>query len=622
MNIDITNTDKNVVYGTWSHLIDVQSSTTTLNTQIRSLNSGSLQGALDFSIVTFDDTNKQIYVDSVALTLTESGSTTNLLKTTFSSSFKLVDNTKLTFNPGIWKSGTTYILTAVASLSGVTGKATKLINPLDNTLFTADFSPKIVSTGDTIKVTITNKSPSQCLFWAVGFFRNNLFDTYEIFSEPEQLWGENEYRTTSLVVPLFSSVDAKNTDLAVLWIGDDTDLTVQQRTSLLRFKIMINTKTLASADIVPESDPITAEDFDKLCLSILALPDTQCPTSYFNSICNQAISNKQDLIDQYSDQPQQLWKDLTNKLVYSLTKVVTCGDVSLDSSMHQIVGVILNGICQTFAADDSVCTSTDANLSDISWYSFDSNFINLMLKIVNNIQSKIISNTNFSDLLDLLDIVQTLIEWASTNVISTGSGTEVHSTESSIAILKVQKIDTNFKASIKQSSTTRMNRRYLSSTSNQCALSFDKIASNLSSKQNLIVKVQLSNSWSQYTAKAWTGSVALTSSPPCCEYVIQSSLTSFNGATSVQTIEVTSDQNGIAALTVPMTTCSSSSVCAYYDKANSWWSTNGVTTQNDWSGWKSTHFSIFSLITPTSSTSTAKRSRMKLYNINIIKWLK
>ena len=52
MNINIANTDMNVVYGTWSHLIDVQSSATTLNTQIRSSNSGSLQGALDFSIVT------------------------------------------------------------------------------------------------------------------------------------------------------------------------------------------------------------------------------------------------------------------------------------------------------------------------------------------------------------------------------------------------------------------------------------------------------------------------------------------------------------------------------------------------------------------------------------------
>ena len=125
----------------------------------------------NLKFIWFDDTNIQIYVDSVALTLTESGSITDLLSTTFKSSYKLVDNTKLTFNPGIWKSGTTYVLTAVASLSGVTGKAIKLINPLDSTLFTADFSPKIVSTGDTIKVTITNKSPSQCLFWAVGFFR-------------------------------------------------------------------------------------------------------------------------------------------------------------------------------------------------------------------------------------------------------------------------------------------------------------------------------------------------------------------------------------------------------------------------------------------------------------------
>lgn len=141
----------------------MQSTATTLNTQIRELSSGSLQGSLELEIITFAS-SQQIFVDSVALTLTEEGSTTDLLKTTFSSVFKFTDYSKLTFNAGIWKSGTTYILTAVATQNGVTGKATKTIRVVENTLFNADFSPKIVSTGDIIKVTITNKTPSQCLF--------------------------------------------------------------------------------------------------------------------------------------------------------------------------------------------------------------------------------------------------------------------------------------------------------------------------------------------------------------------------------------------------------------------------------------------------------------------------
>ena len=604
MNIDITNTDMNVVYGSCSHLIDVQNQLTTLNTQIRSVNAGSLQGPLELDIITYDSTNNQIYVDSVTLTLTISGSTTDLLKSTFISSYKLVDNSKLTFNPGIWKTGTTYILTAVSSLKGVTGKATKLISSVDKTLFSADFSPKIASTGDIIKITITNKSSTQCIFWAVGFFNNNMFTPYEIFSEPEQLCGNDEYRTTSIIVPTMSSVDAKNTDLAVLCIGDDTDLSIQERTSLQRYKIMINSKILKAADIVPDSEPITSEDFDRICLSILSLPDTEWPNSYFNSIWNQAISNKQDLIDQYSDQLQKLWKDLTNKLIYSMTKIVTWGDSPLNDSLHDIVRIILNGFCQTFAADDSIWRSGNPNLDDLTWFSFSADFTNLILKVVNNIEAKMLASDNYSDLLDILDIVQSLIEWASTDMISSGSGTEVHSADSSIAILKVKKLDSTFKAEVKYSSSVRRNRRFLA-TSNTCGVGFDKIASSLSGKENLILKVQLNKKCTQYTSKACDGSVDLTETPSWCEIVIQTSLKDFSGRTSVQVIDVTSDQNGLASLSIPLNTCTTTTKWAYYDKTKSCWATDGVSSSGSWADCKSTHFSIFSYINPSSKSTSS-----------------
>ena len=605
MNIDITNPNMNVVYGTWAHLIDVQSASTTLNTQIRELNSGSLQGSLELEIITFDN-NSQIFVESVSLTLTEQGSTTDLLKTTFSNAFKLVDQSKLTFNSGIWKSGTTYILSAVATLNGNTGKATKVITAVDNTLFDADFSPKIVSTGDTIKIIITNKSPSQCLFWAVGFF-NDAFDPFEVISEPELLWGQDVYRETSIVVPALTNAIAKNTDLAVLCIGDDTDLSSQERISLKRLKILINSKALVSSDITPENDPITSEDLDRACLSILALPDNQCPASSFESICRQAIQNKENMISRDTGKFEKIWKQLTNKLVYSLTKVITCGDTPFDKSKHDLVKTILNGICKTFASDDSIWLSPSNNIDVFTWVSFNAEFVNKILKIVNNIEAKIILSEDFSDLINLLDLVQNLIEWASTDIITSNSGTEVHSTDSSTAILKVKKLDSTFKAIVKHSTSARM-RRYLETSKNECSVSFDKIPQNLKTTENLIIKVQYNKQSSQYTSKDWNGLVSLTEAPPYWEIIIQNSAKDISGATTVKTIDVTSDQNGLSSLTVPLSTWSSSTKCAYYDQSKSCWSTDGVTTSENCSGCKSTHFSIFSFINSPSSSSSSNKN--------------
>ena len=593
MSIDITNSNMNVVYGTWTKLLEVLSQTTALDTQIRDVNSGSLQGSFVLDVLTFSN-NKQIYVDSVTLTLTESGSTTDLLKTTFSKAYRLVDNSRLTFSPGVWKSGTTYVLTAVASLKGVTGKATRLITVADNSLFSADFSPKIVSTGDTIKITITNKSSTQCLFWAVGFYYNDMFDPFEVLSEPDQLWGSGVYRDTSIVVPTISDKLIKNTDLAVLCIGDDTNQAIQQRTNLQRSKISITSKTLKSADILTDSALVSAQDYDRACLSILALPDDQWPDSSYESICNQAIQSKQDLMDNYSGQFKKLWKDLINKLVYSLTKMITCGDAPFSKSQHNVVKIILNGICKTFASDDSVCKSPDDNVDSLSWASFDSGFINKILVIVNNIEAKIVDNDNFSDLLSLLDLVQDLIEWASTDAISGGSGTEVHSNESSTAILKVKKLDINFKATIKYIPPS--NKRNLGNIQNMWSLSFEQIPQFLSSQSNIIVKIQYNQKWNYISTKVCDGSTNLLSILPWCNIILQSSLKDYSGSTMVNTIEITSEQGGLALLTIPTDNWISGLKWAYYDTTKSCWDIQGLTTLASWSNWRSSHFSTFGMI--------------------------
>eukprot|EP00345_Euplotes_harpa_P016802 CAMPEP_0168339920 /NCGR_PEP_ID=MMETSP0213-20121227/13754_1 /TAXON_ID=151035 /ORGANISM="Euplotes harpa, Strain FSP1.4" /LENGTH=144 /DNA_ID=CAMNT_0008346055 /DNA_START=334 /DNA_END=768 /DNA_ORIENTATION=- len=122
MNVDLINTDMNVVYGSCKQLVEIKSSTTTLDTQIRDVGSGSLSDVVSLEILTFES-NQQIEVDSVDLTLTEENSSTNLLTTSLEASFKLVDKTKLKFKPGIWTKGKTYVLTAVAHKDTLIGKS-------------------------------------------------------------------------------------------------------------------------------------------------------------------------------------------------------------------------------------------------------------------------------------------------------------------------------------------------------------------------------------------------------------------------------------------------------------------------------------------------------------------
>lgn len=167
-------------------MVEIKSSTTTLDTQIRDVGSGSLSDVVSLEILTFES-NQQIEVDSVDLTLTEENGSTNLLTTALEASFKLVDKTKLKFKPGIWAKGKTYVLTAIAHKGTLAGKAVKIIKSEDVDLFEAKVTPRIVSTGDVVKATIRNKSPSQCLYCSIGFYIDSEFEPFSVLSNPARL---------------------------------------------------------------------------------------------------------------------------------------------------------------------------------------------------------------------------------------------------------------------------------------------------------------------------------------------------------------------------------------------------------------------------------------------------
>lgn len=166
-------------------------------------------------IVTFDSSG-EINASVTSLTLKEEGSSTNLLETTFSSSYHLSSNNKLIFKAGIWAEGKVYILTVETSLNGVSGKAVKIINVKKLDYFDVGISPKIVTTGDQIKVTITKKSDAKCLRCAIGFHDGTNFRPYKILTKPEKICQNDLSIKTSLRMPLMSDKDSANTELAII----------------------------------------------------------------------------------------------------------------------------------------------------------------------------------------------------------------------------------------------------------------------------------------------------------------------------------------------------------------------------------------------------------------------
>jgi hypothetical protein len=593
--LSIMDEDNVLTYGQCKHVIEILAGTQSLDTRINDLSTGGLQDRMVLQIVTFDSSG-EINALVTSLTLIEEGTSTNLLESTFSSSFHLSSNNKLIFKAGIWTEGKVYILTAVTTLNGVSGKAVKIINVKKLDYFSVGISPKVVTTGDQIKVTITKKSDAKCLRCAIGFHDGTNFKPYKILTKPEKICQDDLSVKTTLRMPLMSAKNSVNAELAVLCINDDKSKNDEENVQMKRFKIQITNQQLTADLLTIGGEPLNSERMDELCLGILSLPSSLCPPEGFDEICIEAIGNKFKYIVKHSGILEKLWMKLNNMLIYAFTRTVTCGEGSFTDDQYQIVTIILDGLCNSFAEDNSLCSEIDP--STITCNVFDEDYVNLILRIIKDIQDKMAVNTKFTDLEAKMDVVKRLIECSSTNYITDGNGNEVHSTSGSIAVIKVGTLTQNYKAQLAHSSSS--NRRNLATASNICSVQFDQIPTNLQSEGNLVIKMEYDTSCASNNKVCGSADI-LTTTPKCCKISVVSASTDFSGATKIVRKDVTSNENGSASLVVPSSSCTSDSKCIYLDETNKCWSTTGVTTNSNCAGCVTNHFSIFSMSSISSS---------------------
>mmetsp|Transcript_42745 Transcript_42745/g.50089 ORF Transcript_42745/g.50089 Transcript_42745/m.50089 type:complete len:126 (-) Transcript_42745:1300-1677(-) len=123
-----------------------------------------------------------------------------------------------------------------------------------------------------------------------------------------------------------------------------------------------------------------------------------------------------------------------------------------------------------------------------------------------------LQNAAFADLKTRVEIVKSLLECSSTDLISSDSGTEVHSDSSSVVIMKVKKLTKDFTALVKHSGSANAGR-LLADAQNSCSVAFDKVAANLADKSDLIIKVGYNKECNAVKSVACDGSVELNSTP-------------------------------------------------------------------------------------------------------------
>jgi len=289
------------------------------------------------------------------------------------------------------------------------------------------------------------------------------------------------------------------------------------------------------------------------------------------------VNNKYKYIVRHSGAIERMWMKLNNMLVYAFTRTVTCGEDDFTDEQHQIVSVILDGLCSSFATDSAQCAEIDP--TTITCNTFEQDYIKLILRIIKDIGDKMNGNSSFDDLRDKLNIIKRLIECATTDYLEVGGGSEVHSSAGSIAVIKVGELTDEYKAELTHvsSSTTRRN---LATLNEMCSVQFDTVADNLRGRTDLVVKIEYDQSCSENN-KVCDMEEMLTTSPKCCKISVESSSIDFSGAIKVQKREVTSDQNGQATLALPTDSCPSNSECIYFDEAEKCWSKSGLSMQGD-----------------------------------------
>ena len=387
---------------------------------------------------------------------------------------------------------------------------------------------------------------------------------------------------------------ALNSKVAVMCLGDNDSLNLEERTQLATYNIGITFKKLTVEELGVVETPTRAEDFDDICYSVLSLPTDQCPSEKFEEICMKAIVAKFDKVQRAPAPLKKIWRQIVNRLVYSFAVVVTCGDQPFEDKDLPVVDAILDGICYAFADDKAICK--EENIETVTCHSFDQSFVRSILRIINNIEYKMSENEIFWDLYDKLDVAVSLIECASTDFIEEDSGTEVHSEGKSVAIVRLKKLVENYQTQVTHSNTADTSRRALATASNSCSVKFDKVPDNLKDKEGLVIKVEYDKDCVGHKKEMCDATLALKENPGCCKINVETTTRDYSGAIKVNKVEVATSQNGKATLNVPKNTCSSSTQCMFYDETKNCWDTKGVTTAEGCATCATDHFSVFSMV--------------------------
>lgn len=507
-------------------------------------------------VVTADSNSTEVTPDTIDIQLIDetqygTNDSQNLLETTFADSYTVTDGTNIEFNADVWESGITYILQAIVTKGNATAKAIKKIAQAETKLFTAKASPKIVTTGDDVFVTITSNT-SMCLKCALGYTSsNNQLDPFWVMTNPNRICGVDQIKQVKTFVPYMKTDDASIAEMFVICFGDDESLPIEQRTDFKRIKLLVTNVELTTDSISNTTISSSDEELDTRCLSVLKLPPDTCPPLGIQKICIASITRKWSQIPTLKGMYQKLWKKLTNMLLYSLIRTMTCSTETFSVDVHDVVEVILGGICETLASNSSICSDIPSNTDNVGCNSFESKYIEKIMKVVISFAIRMNNNTAYDDLQDLLSLVKQLLKCTSTSTLFNGGYSEVSSDEGdTVALFKIDTLSEDWSGFASGGNQTTLRRR-LATSNNECSLEFNAIPDNLKGVDNLLVSIEYNTDCSSYGSQLCTSDSNVQGEIKCCHFTISSISRDMSGSTSIRKISIDSSQNGQAKLGLP-----------------------------------------------------------------------
>ena len=587
-----------VQYGECSGIIEIYPNTSdTIDTQLLSTSKNNPNTVTSLRVISTDENDVEVEPETVEMVLVEEdqiGNTTaeNLLETSFSNSHQIIDNTTIQFDPDAWKQNVTYVLTAVVTRGDVIGKAVKKIIGTKADLFKVRVSHKNITTGDDIIITITSKT-STCLKCVLGHNQNDQLDPFWIMTNPNKLCGIDQIKEVTTKIPLMTDDNAEKAELFVMCIPNSET----EATDLKRIKLMVINKQLSTNNIAFEVSPRNDKERDRICLSVLSLPDNVCPPDGFRSICTHAIQRKWDQLNTFEGDYQKMWKKFSNMLIYSLIRTITCTNETFADNIFDAVETILHRICESLAKEPSICTAEE--IETISCNTFGPRYINKILKILINFRQRMTSNPTYDTLQTVLDHAGRLVQCSFSSNLNSDSATEVSSDDGNIiAFFRISQLNEVWSGHVTEKTNTTL-RRALENAKNAWGIVFDRLPDSIANQSNLLLTIRYNNNCSNYNTSICNSQDTISYTPKCCEISVGPMYMDSSGSINVRELQIDSSQNGQGTLILPIDSCNENVRCAYYDENNQCWSYDGLTSSDDCSTCTTTHFSTFAFVSRT-----------------------